>query len=113
MTIAIRRALGITPKSLATLSAIAVLAMPGALEAQGQHGSGDAHTQSLAQSQSLEERLNALQEQVAILESALKRGHKSGPASASAGSGGMQMGAGAAPSGASGTSRSGMGGWAT
>lgn len=110
MTIAIWRALGITPRSLATLSVVAVLAMPGAAEAQAQHGSDDAHTQSPAQPQSLEERLNALQEQVAILESALKSGHKSAPASASANRGGMQMGGGAAPSEASGSSMPGMGG---
>lgn len=78
------------PNGLATLAAVAVLAIPASLMAQAQHGSGETHAQ--AQSQSLEERLNTLQEQVAILESALKRGHKSAPASASAGSGGMNMG---------------------
>lgn len=78
------------PNGLATLAAIAVLAIPASLMAQAQHGSGETHAQ--APSQSLEERLNALQEQVAILESALKRGHKSAPTSALAGSGGMNMG---------------------
>lgn len=90
MTRTTGRANRIAPKHLATLAAIAVLAIPASLMAQAQHGSGETHAQ--APSQSLEERLNTLQEQVAILESALKRGHKSAPTSASAGSGGMTMG---------------------